>query len=106
MAARINLVTFKLSDSDLREVVCGAPNVRVGMRTAYAPIGTTLRGGFTLEPKKIRGVLSNGTSIGLRFFYSFEIQVAEFLLQQCLEMTFLRHLILFCLIFSKNVSSG
>ena len=59
-ADKLNLVTFQFSDSETREVVCGAPNVREGMKTAYAPIGATLPGGFTLEPKKIRGVLSNG----------------------------------------------
>ncbi len=41
-------------------VVCGAPNVVAGMVVAYAPSGATLPGGFTLEQRKIRGVLSDG----------------------------------------------
>jgi hypothetical protein len=32
------------------------------MRVAYAPLGTTLPIGFTLEPKKIRGILSEGSN--------------------------------------------
>ena len=45
----------------LMEVVCGAPNARVGMVTVFAPIGTTIPGsGITLEKKPVRGVVSNG----------------------------------------------
>jgi phenylalanyl-tRNA synthetase beta chain len=57
---KLNLVTFDLGKSELKEVVCGAPNVRVGLKVPYAPIGTTLPNGMTLEPKKIRGILSDG----------------------------------------------
>jgi phenylalanyl-tRNA synthetase beta chain len=45
----------------LLEIVCGAPNARAGLVTAFAPIGTTIPGsGITLEPKPVRGVVSNG----------------------------------------------
>lgn len=59
-ADKLNLVSFKLNDQESFRVVCGAGNVRLGMKTVFAPIGTTLPIGFTLEPKKIRGVLSEG----------------------------------------------
>lgn len=59
-ADKLNLVTFKLNDNETFRVVCGASNVRLGMKTAFAPIGTTLPIGLTLEPRKIRGVLSEG----------------------------------------------
>jgi phenylalanyl-tRNA synthetase beta chain len=43
------------------EIVCGAPNARAGLVTAFAPIGTTIPGsGITLEAKPVRGVVSNG----------------------------------------------
>ena len=43
------------------EMVCGAPNARAGLVTAFAPIGTTIPGsGITLEAKPVRGVVSNG----------------------------------------------
>ncbi len=58
-ADKLNLVTFT-DGSNTARVVCGAPNVKVGLKVPYAKIGVTLPGGFTLEPKKIRGVLSEG----------------------------------------------
>jgi len=69
-ADKLNLVTFDYGDGKLKEVVCGAPNVKVGLKVPYAAIGTTLPNGMTLEPKKIRGILSDGmlcseTELGL-----------------------------------------
>ena len=69
-ADKLNLVTFDYGNGNLKEVVCGAPNVRVGLKVPYAAIGTTLPNGMTLEPKKIRGILSDGmlcseTELGL-----------------------------------------
>lgn len=58
-ADKLNLVTFT-NGKESFEVVCGAPNVRDGMRVYFAPIGTTLPNGLTLEAKKIRGILSQG----------------------------------------------
>jgi phenylalanyl-tRNA synthetase beta chain len=44
-----------------KEIVCGAPNARAGLVTVYAPIGTYIPGsGITLEPRAVRGVVSNG----------------------------------------------
>jgi phenylalanyl-tRNA synthetase beta chain len=59
-ADKLNLVTFKISDTDIRKVVCGASNVKVGIKIPYAAIGVLLPNGLLLEPKKIRGVLSEG----------------------------------------------
>jgi phenylalanyl-tRNA synthetase beta chain len=45
----------------LLEIVCGAPNARVGMLTVFAPLGTFIPGsGITLEKKPVRGVISHG----------------------------------------------
>ncbi|MBI1186586.1 MAG: phenylalanine--tRNA ligase subunit beta [Alphaproteobacteria bacterium] len=45
----------------MKEIVCGAPNARAGLVTAYAAIGTTIPGsGITLEARPVRGVVSNG----------------------------------------------
>jgi phenylalanyl-tRNA synthetase beta chain len=44
-----------------KEIVCGAPNARARLVTVYAPIGTYIPGsGITLEPRAVRGVISNG----------------------------------------------
>lgn len=57
---KLNLVTFDFGGPELKEVVCGAQNVKVGLKVPFAPTGTTLPNGMTLEPKKIRGILSDG----------------------------------------------
>lgn len=57
---KLNLVTFDLGNGSSKEVVCGAQNVRPGLKVFFAPSGTTLPNGMTLEPKKIRGILSDG----------------------------------------------
>lgn len=59
-ADKLRLVTFKITETEKKKVVCGAPNVKVGMKTPYAPLGTLLPNGLLLEPKKIRGVVSEG----------------------------------------------
>ncbi|MCB9092477.1 MAG: phenylalanine--tRNA ligase subunit beta [Halobacteriovoraceae bacterium] len=69
-ADRLNLVTFNYGEKEFKEVVCGAPNLEVGQKVPYAKLGTTLPNGITLEPKKIRGYLSEGmlcsaTELGL-----------------------------------------
>ncbi len=58
-ADKLRLVSFETGSGE-RRVVCGAPNVAPGMKVPFAPVGTTLPIGFTLEPKKIRGILSEG----------------------------------------------
>lgn len=56
---KLHLVTVN-KGKESQQVVCGAPNVRVGMKVPFAPLGTTLPGGLTLTPKEIRGVVSEG----------------------------------------------
>ena len=45
---------------ELRDVVCGAPNVTAGALYPFAPVGATLPGGLKLEKRKIRGAVSEG----------------------------------------------
>jgi len=42
------------------QVVCGAPNVRVGLKTAFARVGAELPGDLTIRKAKLRGVESHG----------------------------------------------
>ena len=41
-------------------VVCGAPNVKVGQKIAFAPVGSILPGDFKINKAKIRGEVSQG----------------------------------------------
>ena len=55
------------------EIVCGAPNARVGLTTIYAPLGAYVPGsGITLEARPVRGVVSNGMLCSAK-----ELEVAE-----------------------------
>ena len=63
-ADRLKLVSVDLSDGTMT-VVCGAPNVAVGQKVAFARVGARLVDGHsgktaTLRPAKIRGVVSEG----------------------------------------------
>ena len=40
--------------------VCGAPNVRAGMKAAFAPAGITLAGGVTIAAAEVGGRSSEG----------------------------------------------
>ena len=59
-ADKLNLVTFRISETEVKSVVCGASNVKAGLKIPYAPLGVKLPNGLLLEAKKIRGVLSEG----------------------------------------------
>lgn len=53
------------NDDGLVQVVCGAPNVRVGLTVAWLPPGSTVPSSFEDEPfvldaRELRGVKSNG----------------------------------------------
>ncbi|MEO8029109.1 MAG: phenylalanine--tRNA ligase subunit beta, partial [Bryobacteraceae bacterium] len=53
-----------------KTVVCGAPNCRVGITTAYVPAGTTLTNGktigkITLEGVESDGMLASGAELGI-----------------------------------------
>ncbi len=58
-AERLHLVDVETTAGKYR-VVCGAPNVRPGLKVAFAQIGATLPGGDTIEEVKLRGELSQG----------------------------------------------
>ncbi len=55
----INLVTVDTGQG-VTESVCGAPNVRVGMKSALALPGTTLAGGITVREQSVYGKKSSG----------------------------------------------
>jgi len=59
-ADRLNVCQVSDGSGSTLEIVCGAPNVSVGMKTPLAKPGVTLPNGLTLKQAKIRGVVSNG----------------------------------------------
>lgn len=58
-ADRLNLCEVAAGDRKL-VIVCGAPNVRVGMKAPVALAGAQLPGGLAIKKTKVRGVESHG----------------------------------------------
>lgn len=56
---KLHLLKVDIGESELVDVVCGAPNVRVGMKTAFARIGAKI-GDITIAPRALAGYTSNG----------------------------------------------
>lgn len=72
-ADRLSLVAVDYGAEQPKTVVTGAPNVRAGQKVAYATTGATVINGYsderehvTLEPKKLRGILSEGMVLSER----------------------------------------
>ncbi len=59
-ADRLRVATVDVGQAEPLRIVCGAPNVAVGMRAPTALIGATLPGGLTIKKSKLRGVESQG----------------------------------------------
>lgn len=58
-ADRLNVCEVAARDKKLT-IVCGAPNVRVGMKAPLALAGAQLPGGLAIKRAKVRGVESHG----------------------------------------------
>ncbi len=56
---KLHLLKVDAGDGKLTDVVCGAPNVRVGMKTAFAKVGAQL-GDITIAPRPLAGYESCG----------------------------------------------
>ncbi len=56
---KLHLLKVDTGKEELTDVVCGAPNVRVGMKTAFAQIGAQI-GDITISPRKLAGYTSYG----------------------------------------------
>ena len=56
---KLHLLKVDAGDGQLTDVVCGAPNVRVGMRTAFAKVGAKI-GDITIAPRPLAGYDSFG----------------------------------------------
>ena len=60
---KLHLLKVDAGDGQLTDVVCGAPNVRAGMKTAFAKVGAKI-GEITIAPRKLAGFTSNGMCCG------------------------------------------
>ena len=56
---KLHLLKVDAGNGELTDVVCGAPNVRVGMKTAFAQVGAKI-GEITISPRPLAGFTSYG----------------------------------------------
>ncbi|MBR5544340.1 MAG: phenylalanine--tRNA ligase subunit beta, partial [Clostridia bacterium] len=56
---KLHLLKVDIGEAELVDVVCGAPNVRVGMKTAFAKVGAKI-GEIEIAPRPLAGFMSNG----------------------------------------------
>ncbi|OCY49619.1 phenylalanine--tRNA ligase subunit beta [Acinetobacter pittii] len=63
-ADRLRVTTVNIGSSEPLQIVCGAPNVRAGMKAPVATIGAVLPGDFKIKKGKLRGVESQGMLCG------------------------------------------
>lgn len=56
---KLHLLKVDAGNGELTDVVCGAPNVREGMKTAFAKVGAKI-GEIEITPRKLAGYTSNG----------------------------------------------
>ncbi|MDE6752824.1 MAG: phenylalanine--tRNA ligase subunit beta, partial [Eubacterium sp.] len=56
---KLHLLKVDAGNGELTDVVCGAPNVREGMKTAFAKVGAKI-GEIEITPRKLAGFTSNG----------------------------------------------
>ena len=56
---KLHLLKVDAGEDELTDVVCGAPNVRVGMKTAFAKVGAKI-GEIEIAPRPLAGYMSNG----------------------------------------------
>lgn len=63
-ADRLRVTTVNIGSGEPLQIVCGAPNVRAGMKAPVAKIGAVLPGDFKIKKGKLRGVESQGMLCG------------------------------------------
>ncbi|MFB2578059.1 phenylalanine--tRNA ligase subunit beta [Acinetobacter sp. c2-A9] len=63
-ADRLRVTTVNIGDGNPLQIVCGAPNVRVGMKAPVAVVGAVLPKDFKIKKGKLRGVESQGMLCG------------------------------------------
>ncbi|MDF3981031.1 phenylalanine--tRNA ligase subunit beta [Luteibacter sp. PPL201] len=59
-ADRLQVCKVSTGQGEPLQIVCGAPNARVGLRVPLATVGAVLPGGIQIKAAKLRGVESSG----------------------------------------------
>ena len=66
-AEKLHVCQVKISDmSEALQIVCGAANVRAGLKVAVATVGAELPNGLVIKQAKLRGIESQGMLCSLK----------------------------------------
>lgn len=59
-ADKLSLCKVDVGHGELLQIICGAPNVAVGVKVPCAKVGAVLPGDFQIAERKMRGIVSHG----------------------------------------------
>lgn len=62
----LHICQVEVKPNDIKQIVCGAPNVKAGVKVIVANVGAVLPGDFKIKAAKVRGVESNGMLCSLQ----------------------------------------
>lgn len=62
----LHVCQVEVSKGDVKQIVCGAPNVKAGVKVIVANVGAVLPGDFKIKSAKVRGQESNGMLCSLQ----------------------------------------
>ncbi|MFC7684433.1 phenylalanine--tRNA ligase subunit beta [Ureibacillus sp. GCM10028918] len=65
-ADKLNVCQVEVGEGDIRQIICGAPNVAAGQKVIVALPGARLPGGVKIKKAKMRGQESNGMICSLQ----------------------------------------
>ncbi|MBD8026275.1 phenylalanine--tRNA ligase subunit beta [Ureibacillus sp. Re31] len=65
-ADKLNICQVEVGEGDVRQIICGAPNVAAGQKVIVALPGARLPGGVKIKKAKMRGQESNGMICSLQ----------------------------------------
>lgn len=65
-ADKLSICQVEVGEGDVRQIICGAPNVAAGQNVIVALHGARLPGGFKIKKAKMRGQESNGMICSLQ----------------------------------------
>ncbi len=65
-ADKLNVCQVEVGEGDVRQIICGAPNVAAGQKVIVALPGARLPGGIKIKKAKMRGQESNGMICSLQ----------------------------------------
>lgn len=79
----LHICQVEVSEGNIQQIVCGAPNVAAGKKVIVANVGAVLPGDFKIKASKIRGVESNGMLCSLQ-----ELGIEEKYIDEAFKMGF------------------